>query len=227
MSDSLDETIRTCIDRRPPPKQSKERLALVKDSVWQPGDIIRIGFMDGDGSLQDRVRAIATTWTQYADVTFYWGAPGDADVRISFKEQGSWSAIGTQCRSFPSEGPTMNFGWLTEDSPDQEVHRVVLHEFGHALGCIHEHQNPAGGIHWNKPVVYAYYEGPPNNWSKENVDHNLFETYDKDLTVYTKVDPTSIMMYPIDVRFTTDGFSVGLNADLSAQDIEFIQKVYS
>jgi hypothetical protein len=39
----------------------------------------------------------------------------------------------------------------------------VIHEFGHALGLIHEHQNPSGGIQWNKPVVCRYYEGPPNN----------------------------------------------------------------
>jgi len=30
---------------------------------------------------------------------------------------------------------------------------TVLHEFGHALGLIHEHQNPAsGGFKWNREV---------------------------------------------------------------------------
>ena len=49
----------------------------------------------------------------------------------------------------------MNYGWLTPDSDDDELRRVVLHEFGHALGLIHEHQNPEGGIEWNEPAVKA------------------------------------------------------------------------
>jgi len=120
----------------------------------------------------------------------------------------------------------MNYGWLTPDSADSEVSRVVLHEFGHALGCIHEHQNPAGGIKWNKEVVYAYYAGPPNFWSKEDVDRNLFETYNEDLTVHTYLDAASIMMYPIDRHFTLDGFEVGLNTELSRADKDFIRQVY-
>jgi hypothetical protein len=56
----------------------------------------------------------------------------------------------------------------------------VLHEFGHALGLIHEHQNPVGGIQWNKPAVYADLGGPPNFWGKATVDNNMFATYAKD-----------------------------------------------
>ena len=48
----------------------------------------------------------------------------------------------------------MNYGWLTPESAQDEVRRVVLHEFGHALGLIHEHQNPkGGGIEWNRDAV--------------------------------------------------------------------------
>jgi hypothetical protein len=34
------------------------------------------------------------------------------------------------------------------------------------------------------------------------------------------------MMYPIPESWTLDGFSADLNADLSAQDVAFIQEVY-
>ena len=40
----------------------------------------------------------------------------------------------------------MNYGWIDADSPEEELRSVVLHEFGHALGLIHEHQNPLSGI---------------------------------------------------------------------------------
>jgi serralysin len=46
------------------------------------------------------------------------------------------------CQQILDPKPTMNYGWMTPDSSDDEVHRVVAHEFGHALGLIHEHQNP-------------------------------------------------------------------------------------
>ena len=226
--DSADlDSIRACIDRQGQPKAKDERMALVRASMWQPGDIIRIAFMDGDGGVQQRVRQAAEQWMDYADLRFYFVDDSDADIRISFGQRGSWSYVGTDCRSIPANQPTMNYGWLTPDSTEDEVSRVVLHEFGHALGCIHEHQNPTGGIKWNKPVVYAYFAGPPNHWSKEQVDHNLFEKYDEDLTVFSGLDPRSIMMYPIDKRFTVDGFEVRLNTDLSETDKRFIRELYS
>lgn len=218
---------RICIDRTPPPKGRGERMALVKDLTWQPGDIIQIGFLDGDPEVQEGVRQAAEEWMDYANLRLRFGDVDDADVRISFNGQGSWSYLGTVCRQIPSPEPTMNYGWLTPDSSDDEVNRVVLHEFGHALGCIHEHQNPAEGIKWNKPVVYAYYGGPPNNWSKDQVDNNLFAVYDRELTVHSEFDPESIMLYPIDKRFTLDGLEVGLNTALSEKDKEFIAQTYA
>lgn len=227
MEDSQRRQIRACIDRTVAPKPSGERMALVRASQWQPGDVIRAAFVDGEPSLQESVRNIALTWLNYADLHLYFvNSFHDVDIRISFKQVGSWSYIGTDCRTVPTNEPTMNYGWLTSESSDDEVSRVVLHEFGHALGCIHEHQSPAGGIKWNEDMVYAYYSGPPNFWSKEEIKRNLLETYDQDLTIHTQLDPASIMMYPIDRRFTLDGFETGLNSKLSSMDKEFIRQIY-
>ena len=46
----------------------------------------------------------------------------------------------------PLNQATMNLGWQDEG--------VVLHEFGHTLGFIHEHQNPEGGIQWESRQRY-------------------------------------------------------------------------
>jgi hypothetical protein len=86
--------------------------------------------------------------------------------------------VGTDALSIPRSEPTMNFGWLTPESDDDEFSRVVTHEFGHALGAVHEHQNPAAEIPWDKPKVYDYYAGAPNFWTKEQVEINLFQRYD-------------------------------------------------
>ncbi len=218
--------LRVCIDRVIPPPTLKERMALVKDAKWQPGDDIRVSFMDGDPALRQRVAKRAKEWMDHANLTLLFGDDPAADIRISFQQRGSWSYIGTQCRNVPVSKPTMNYGWLTSSTAGEEVSRVVLHEFGHALGCIHEHQNPAGGIKWNKPAVYEYYEGPPNNWTPAQVDQNLFQPYDERLTVHTKLDPSSIMMYPVPKAFTLDGFEVGMNRALSPTDIAYISEQY-
>src|SRR5271168_3131633 len=146
-------------------------------------------------------------------------------VRITFQYPGSWSVIGTTCKSVPKDQPTMNFGWLTPGVADDEARRVIVHEFGHAIGLIHEHQRmDADG--WNKQAVIADLSGPPNNWDAETIQHNMFDTYSAEEINGSKLDPTSIMMYPIPKSWRTDGLSAGLNTDLSATDRTFIKKVY-
>jgi hypothetical protein len=36
------------------------------------------------------------------------------------------------------------------------IKRQVLHEFGHALGCVHKHCSPGADIHWNPEEVFFY-----------------------------------------------------------------------
>jgi len=205
------------------------KAALLSETKWQSGDVIKVKFLEGDESLQQRVRDTAEAWTgpDMADLRFEWVDSGDADIRIAFEQgNGSWSYLGTICRQIPDTEPTMNYGWLTPDSPDDEINRVVKHEFGHALGLIHEHQNPKGGIEWNEPAVIADLGGPPNNWDEEQIRHNVLDHYPAEEVEATDVDKDSIMMYPIPKSWTLDGFSADLNSDLSQQDVEFIRGAY-
>jgi serralysin len=208
----------------------KDRAALVKDSKWTAGDIISVSFLDGDPAVQDKVKAAALTWTtpDLARLTFdFRKNTSNTLIRISFKFSGSWSVIGTTCKQVTdTTQPTMNYGWLTPDSEDDEIRRVVLHEFGHALGLIHEHQNPAGGIQWDRDAVTRDLSGPPNNWTEDVIDHNMFETYQADETNFTDTDKDSIMMYPIPANWTLNGFTVGLNTELSATDRQFVHQQY-
>jgi len=181
--------------------------------------------------LWDKVMRFAQQWTTFdtANLTFIDQKHVDrgTQIRISFQYSGSWSVIGKSCTNItdPTK-PTMNFGWLTPQSSDDEIRRVVLHEFGHAVGLIHEHQNPGGRINWNRQAVIHDLSGPPNNWSLDVIERNMFEPWEKSETNFTELDPRSIMMYPIPKRWTTDGFSVGLNSDLSSTDKRFIHLQY-
>jgi serralysin len=205
------------------------RAALLNEARWTRGDVIRVKFVEGDESLQQRVRTVAERWTApgMADLTLNFVDSGDAEIRIRFEQgDGSWSYLGTQCQGIPQDQHTMNYGWLTPESDDDEVQRVVLHEFGHALGLIHEHQNPQGGIDWNEPAVIADLSGPPNNWDEPQIRSNVLDHYPKEAVTATDVDADSIMMYPIPAAWTNDGFSADLNADLSETDISFIRQEY-
>jgi serralysin len=208
---------------------AKTRAALVKANRWPKGSTIRVGFMDGTPVQQALVKKFAMGWLApgVANLKISWTPAGQADVRVSFAYSGSWSVIGTTCKSVPKNQPTMNFGWLTPGVSDAEAQRVILHEFGHALGLIHEHQNPLGAINWNKPAVYHDLSGPPNNWSKATIDHNMFEAYPMHDIEGTPVDPASIMMYPLPASWVKPPSKpVGLNSTLSSTDKTFVHKEY-
>jgi hypothetical protein len=119
-------------------------MAIVTGAMWpKVGRELSVSFLDGDPAVQARIPEYAEVCSEYANITFSFGSDADADIRISFKDPGSWSWIGTQCFAIPALEPTMNYGWLTPDTDEQEYSRVVTHEFGHAVGCVHELQNPA------------------------------------------------------------------------------------
>jgi tetratricopeptide (TPR) repeat protein len=120
----------------------------------------------------------------------------------------------------------MNFGWLDHKTDDLEFKRVVLHEFGHALGFQHEHQHPEQKIPWNKAAVYEFYGKPPTSWDKVKVDQNIFNVLTKDQTQFSVFDKKSIMVYPIDKRLTDGVYEIPMNYSLSPTDINFSQLIY-
>ena len=169
----------------------------------------------------------APVWSKYANITFSFSEDGPSDIRISFIHNGrSWSYIGNSAEIAGLDKATMNFGWFDEKTEEIEFQRVILHEFGHALGLVHEHQSPKRRINWNEQYLYQYYEKPPFEWNQNVVRDNIINKIPAAQTRYTAYDPKSIMHYPIPAEFTTDGFSVGLNTELSSKDKELIKKLY-
>jgi hypothetical protein len=201
-------------------------LAVITGKRWLPGRTLRVRFLGGDPVVQRRLQPFAHQWSDFANIKFVFGDDPDAEIRIAFENSGSWSNIGTDALAVPKNRATMNYGWLKPDTPDNEYSRVVIHEFGHALGCIHEHQNPVAEIPWNKEAVYKYYAGPPNNWSRAQVDLNLFQRYSANITQFSAFDKDSIMLYAIPKTMATGGFEVGWNRVLSPSDKEFIATIY-
>jgi hypothetical protein len=204
-------------------------MALQAQKMWKPGRTLKVCFLDGDAGVRAKIADIAKQWTQHANVILKFVEGTVGDIRISLKERGYWSAVGTDAlveQYFPKTGPTMNFEGFTVNTPAEEYSRVVLHEFGHALGCIHEHQSPSAGIQWNKDIVYRELGGPPNNWDKATVDHNVFNTYSATVTQFTEFDPKSIMLYSFPKRWTLNNMEFTTNRALSETDKKFIATRY-
>jgi hypothetical protein len=206
------------------------RMAVINQKKWNDGYNLRCRFLDGDDFQRGKVLEKAQMWQQYANISINFVDDQDAEVRISFQaDPGSWSAIGNDClvsSFFPAYQPTMNYGWLRDDTDDTEYERVVVHEFGHALGCIHEHQSPTENLKWNVDAVYATFSGPPNYWSKDDIDHNILQKYSPDGISATQFDPQSIMLYQFDGSLFTNGVGTPLNTQLSAMDEQMIAEMY-
>jgi hypothetical protein len=211
-------------------KEPKTSAALYSSKKWATGQTIKIKFLNGDTYLQEKVKQYASTWLNHASLQFqYVGGTETADIKIGFKfngDSGSWSYMGTDCHYIDQAAPSMNFGWFTSSTSESEFSRVIVHEFGHALGLIHEHLSPSVTINWNKQAVYDYYAGAPNYWTQAQVDNNLFNKFSASETQYTTFDTQSIMLYSFPASFTTDGFSAPWNTVLSETDKSFIKTIY-
>lgn len=195
-----------------------------KSKLWDNGQVIRVRFLDGDANAQKQVEQYAKEWEKYANIKFNFVRHAPSEIRISFNEhEDSCSMVGNDALSVPEPKRTMNFQVISSTSSER-MKRVVLHEFGHALGCVHEHSSPTAKIPWNKDKTYAYYK--ERGWSQEKVDSNVFEVYDENTVTFSKFDPKSIMIYDISKELTDGSIEVPYNTELSKTDKLFIAQIY-
>jgi len=103
---------------------------------------------------------------------------------------------------------------------------MVLHEFGHALGLVHEQAHKDANIQWNKDEVYLDLKKEGPKWTKDYVDTWVFEQFDKSKEVITKFDIESVMMYPIRKGWVTGVKPREVPMKLSEGDKATIRKLY-
>ena len=210
------------------PQPINYKMAIPVTKLWKPGSTLKVRLLGKPSAhVADRVRHYADAWSEHANVRFRFVTSGSAQLRVSFDPtDGSWSYLGTDAKVIPASKATMNYGWLDDDTPEDEFSRVILHEFGHALGAIHEHNHPASGIRWNRPAVYEYYRRT-NGWSKADVDAQVFSVYDEDQLNAGTYDRASIMHYAIPRELLLPNATpVPWNRRLSSRDKTFIRTQY-
>jgi len=218
--------------------------------IWTKGSKITIGFLDngkqipktsleqlkisGKGKLdplqnevnsmsvqqmirkivRERIEPLVNLRLEFVDQN-----PENANVRISFDPNGGcWSLVGTDHLS-QKDGATMNFGWF--DVP------TTIHEFGHMLGMIHEHQNPRGKqIKWNDSKVFAWAKST-QGWSEKITEQNIISKYNISTINGSDFDPLSVMLYFFPAELTTNGVGTQQNLRLSGLDVDWIYKTYA
>lgn len=196
-----------------------------KQNFWQK-NLLKVRFLGGSAYVQSKIKQYANEWSKHANIKFQYVTREPSDVRISFdKDGGSWSYVGQSNRYIAAPRATLNFGWFTDRTSDTEFRRTTLHEFGHAIGLSHEHQHPQANIQWNKEAVYAYYQRT-QDWTRRDVDENIFQRYGSSTSNYSTYDPSSIMHYYIPKSLVLGPWSAPWNTTLSVFDKQFISAVY-
>lgn len=201
-----------------------QRIALLKAKAWQPGSKIHVAVQDASPAQRKKVQETFEEVSSICNLDFGWKPKGvqTAECRITFIPGQAWSYIGTDATQQPKNKGNMNLGFGLNDGNEG----TYRHEFGHFIGAIHEHQNPQGGIKWNREAVIRSLSGPPNNWDRETIEHNMFEGYDRNQINGSQFDPKSIMLYPIPKEWTLDGFTSRPNAVFSELDKQWMRKQY-
>lgn len=190
---------------------------------WDKMDL-KVKFLGGSPKLQAKVKKYADEWSQHCGIRFHWVSAGNTDIRVAFECRGHWSYLGRDAKEIDQLKATMNLQLADWDSAS-EVRRVVLHEFGHAIGLSHEHQHPEGRIPWDEAKVIAYYQ-QTQGWPESKIRAQVINRSNSTNYISSGVDKTSIMMYPIPAALTSDQYSTDWNNTLSLQDKALVARAY-
>lgn len=196
--------------------------------LWDNGQTLNVKFLSGSSMYREAIKQYAKEWEKYANIKFNFVESGPAHIRILLtNKDGYYSMIGTLANMVDEKAQTMNFDTTGNNFKYATSMRgTVLHEFGHALGILHEHSSPISDIQWNKELIYKEYAAAPNYWSKADVDAQVFATYKVMYTNGTQYDKKSIMHYPIEARHTLNGYSQSWNFDFSEGDKALVAGLY-
>ena len=222
------------------------KAAFMKKYLWDTGSTIRIYFMNKPLGIErkqyseisnkdidplqkevdkmdiiDAIKKIINErYAKFLNLKFkFVDNIEESDIRIKFNtDEGCWSYIGTDClnKRYKNES-TMNFGWFDV--------QTILHEFGHALGMIHEHQNSFNNqISWDHQKVYDWAKST-QGWDRSTTDVNILDMPTEEING-SEYDPFSIMLYFYPAELTTDDKGTNENVKLSPMDVFFLSKSY-
>jgi hypothetical protein len=173
-------------------------------------------------------------WTEVCDLTFEeTNSIQDSHIRVGFNPRlGHSSYVGLEAENRKGF-QTMNLAMTPSTITSDYNMSVILHEFGHAMGMVHEHSSPGSTLDFNPDiqVLINYYSGKFNERPEETaqlVQDNVLKRYNNTtITKFSTFDPASIMIYTIPAAVLANNHpGVQANLRLSETDKRFAREVY-
>ncbi|WP_444996196.1 hypothetical protein [Aliikangiella sp. IMCC44359] len=182
---------------------------LVKAKMWPKNATLNVVFVDGTPLQKQRVMQYAPIWTKNTSLklSFYdnfKSAPTLSHIRISFQAH-TGSILGNH-GNLNSKSPTLQLAELNHiDLSSERAKRLILHEFGHALGFEHEYRNPKWPFS-QRPIQQQIKACEPKmqaightTLEAQNKCKEINSTLNATLIFSTVYDEFSIMNYPLTI----------------------------
>ncbi|MFL1548614.1 M12 family metallopeptidase [Pseudomonas sp. D47] len=205
------------------PHARKKRGVADESKAWPQHSTVKISLSNMTQEQTSLVKKAINEWSPHTNLHFKFIKGNDGDIRIAGDNigLGSWSALGTDALHLHRSEPTMSIDFT---NPDDTARAHVLHEFGHALGLLHEHQHPECSLNIDEQAAYEHFTS--QNFTKDDVGNNILGQFDASEVKTSEYDKDSIMHYPFPASLLNGGDEIVFQTKLSVGDKKFMRSMY-
>lgn len=210
-----------------------ERSVFLRDPPFKSGETVHICIEDIDpdsGFKQRSIDVILEYIQPYVNLNFVivlLPVPSDSGALITITNDDS--AI----KSKGANGMAINVGTKqpTIFIRNDNKRRILIHEFGHALGLVHETSHPGSKGRLDLEAIVEVWmsrnPGVDRATATKRVLHQNFREIDENTTGYSPIfDEDSVMLYSYGASMTLDNVALVGGNQFSAGDIAQLKFMY-